>query len=157
MEAITLAAATALAKIVLDKFFDGAGQKLEETAVNLGGTVVEKANAKILQLGNLIWQRCFKGKPDGVAELPEQAAQSGAEAEQQKLADYLNKVLEQEDDFTKEVKQIAGELHQVMFEMKDINARNVQQVMGGQGLQVNDSNAPVIQAKDSPININYNT
>ncbi|MEO0458252.1 MAG: hypothetical protein AAF152_16950 [Cyanobacteria bacterium P01_A01_bin.114] len=155
LEPLSLAAATAIAKIVLDKFYEGAGKKLEESATKLGGSVVEKANEKIQQLGQLIWQRCFKGKPADVAQLPEQAAKPDADAEQSKLSEYLGKVLDQDDVFTQQVKQLAGEIHQVIVNMEDIKARNVQQNFGGQGLQVNDSKAPVIQAKDSPITINY--
>ena len=147
LETLSLAAATAIAKIVLDKFFEGAGEKLEETATNLGSATVTKAHEKIQQLGSLVWQRCFKGKGADVEQLPEKAAED--EAEQQKMAEYLNGVLEQSGEFTDEVKQIAGEIHQVLFEMKDINARNVMQVMGGQGLQVNDPQSQVIQAGDN--------
>ncbi|MEM9165226.1 MAG: hypothetical protein AAGC54_19450 [Cyanobacteria bacterium P01_F01_bin.4] len=157
LEPLSLAAATAIAKIVLDKFYDGAGKKLEETATELGSAVVEKAKDKIQQLGQLIWQRCFKGKPADVAQLPEQAAKSNAESEQQKLSEYLGKVLNQDDEFTTQIKQLASEIHQVIVTMEDVNARNVLQNFGDQGLQVNDPKAPVIQAKDSPITINYNT
>ncbi|MEO0827681.1 MAG: hypothetical protein AAFX95_19505 [Cyanobacteria bacterium J06639_16] len=156
LDALSLAAATAIAKIVLDKFYEGAGKKLEDSATKLGEAAVAKVNEKVQQLGNVIWQRCFKGKPTDVAQLPEQAAKPEAEAERQKLLDYLGSVLDRDNDFTQEVKQLAGEIHQVVFEMKDINAKNVQQVFGGQGLQVNDSKAPIIQATNSPITFNYN-
>ncbi|EKU97686.1 hypothetical protein Lepto7375DRAFT_6918 [Leptolyngbya sp. PCC 7375] len=153
LEALSLTAATTLAKIVLDKFFDGAGQKLEETATKLGGTVVEKANEKILQLGNLVWQRCFKGK--GIDQRLEAAAE-GSETDIKVLKDYIDQEIASDEAFANSVKQMAGEIRQVIFENQDISARNVQQVIGGQGLQVNDAQAPVIQAKDSPINITYN-
>ncbi|MEO1589866.1 MAG: hypothetical protein AAFU71_01105, partial [Cyanobacteria bacterium J06632_22] len=134
LETLSLAAATAIAKVVLDKFFEGAGEKLEETASNLGSAAVTKAHEKIQQLGQLVWQRCFSGKGQDVEQLPEAAATN--EAEQEKMAEYLKKVLGQEDEFADEVKHLAEEIHQVIFEMEDINARNVQQVMGGQALQV---------------------
>jgi uncharacterized protein (DUF3084 family) len=143
LDSLSLAAASTLAKIVLDKFYAGAGQKLEETAKHLGEAAVAKVNEKIKQLGSLIWQRCFKGKPQDVAQLPEQAAQ-GNESELHKLAEYLSKVLEQNDEFTAQVKQLAGEIHQVVFEMKDINAQNVQQNFDRQNTQVNAPNTNVI-------------
>ncbi len=145
IETLSLTAATALAKIVLDKFFDGAGQKLEATATNLGGTVVEKANEKIMQLGNLIWQRCFKGK--GIDQRLE-AATEGSAADIKVLKDYIDKELEANDDFSKEVEQTAGDLHKVVFEMNDMNAQNVQQNFDRQNTQVNASNTNVYNVGD---------
>lgn len=142
IEALALPAATALAKIVLDKFFDGAGKKLEETATKLGGTVVETANKKIMQLGELVWQRCFKGKGQDVDKRLEAAAQ-GSEADIQVLKDYIDKALADSDDFSKEVEQVAGDLHQVVFEINDVNAQNVQQNFDRQNTQVNAPNATV--------------
>ena len=147
--ALSLAAATAIAKIVLEKFYEGAGGKL-------GETVVEKASDTVQKLGNLIWEKCFKGKPDDVAQLPEQAAKPGAQAEQEKLAAYLGQVLGQDSDLTQDAKKLADEIHQVMVTMENVTGRNVQQNFSGQNLQVNDAQAPVIQAENSPITINYN-
>ncbi len=138
LEALSLTAATALAKIVLDKFFDGAGQKLEETATKLGGTVIEKANEKIMQLGDLIWQRCFKDK--GIDQRLDAAAK-GSEDDIKVLKDYIDKAIEASDDFAKEVEQVADDLHQVVFNMNDMNADSVQQNFGGNNNQVN-VNAP---------------
>ncbi|MEM9007322.1 MAG: hypothetical protein AAGE59_27830 [Cyanobacteria bacterium P01_F01_bin.86] len=152
LEALSLAAATALAKIVLDKFFEGAGQKLEATATELGETVVAKANAKIMQLGELIWQRCFKGKD--VDKRLEAAAQ-GSEPDTQVLQEYVHNALEADSSFAEQAKQIAGEIHQVIMNIDEVKAKNMQQNLGGQNLQVNDPQAPVIQAENSPITINY--
>lgn len=158
METLSLAAATTLAKIVLDKFFDGAGQKLEDTATKLGGAVVEQANTKIMALGQLVWQRCFSGKPDVDKRLT--AATKGSQPDIKVLEDYLGKELDQElkagGDFAEQVKVLAGEIYQVVLTMNDMNAENVQQNFGGQNQQINNAQAPVIQAKDSPINITYN-
>ncbi|MEO1297609.1 MAG: hypothetical protein AAFW75_17870, partial [Cyanobacteria bacterium J06636_16] len=104
--------------------------------------------------GTLIWQRCFKGK-QGVDKRLEAAAR-GSQPDIEVLQTYLDKELDEGGPFAKEVKQIAGEIHQVVFEMKDVNAENVQQNFGGQNLQVNDPQAPVVQAENSPITINYN-
>ncbi|MDV3352120.1 hypothetical protein QGP82_25820 [Leptothoe sp. LEGE 181152] len=154
LEALSLTASTALAKIVLDKFFDGAGQKLEETATKLGGTVVEKANEKILQLGNLVWQRCFKGK--GIDQRLEAAAE-GSETDIKVLKDYIDQEIEASDDFSREVEQIAGDLHQVVFNMNDMNADSVQQNFGGNNNQVNVNapNTTVNNASDGATVKNY--
>lgn len=146
---ISLAAATAITKIVLEKFYEGVGTKL-------GETVVEKTGDTVQKLGNLIWEKCFKGKPADVAQLPEQAAKPDAKAEQAKLATYLGQILGQDSELTQEAKKLADEIHQVIVTMEDVTGRNVQQNFGGQNLQVNDAQAPVIQAENSPITINYN-
>ncbi len=57
MELITTAASLLLSKIVLDKFYEGVSSKL-------GEKLVEKAIAPIKALGKLLWNRCFKGKPE---------------------------------------------------------------------------------------------
>ncbi|MEA5466462.1 hypothetical protein [Leptothoe sp. PORK10 BA2] len=141
--ALSLAAATAIAKIVLEKFYEGAGGKL-------GETVVEKASDTVQKLGNLIWEKCFKGKPDDVAQLPEQAAKPEAQADQEKLAAYLGQVLSQDSSLSQDAKKLADELHQVIVTMENVTGRNVQQNFGGQNLQVNDPNQPVIQVQGNP-------
>lgn len=143
LDVISLAAATAIAKIVLEKFYEGAGSKL-------GETVVEKASDTVQQLGNLVWEKCFKGKPNDVAQLPQQAAQPEAQAEQQKLAAYLGQVLKQDTDWTSQARQLADEIHQVIVTLENVTGRNVQQNFGGQNLQVNDPNQPVIQVQGNP-------
>ena len=146
--ALSLTAATAIAKIVLEKFYEGAGEKL-------GETVVEKASDTVQMLGNLIWEKCFKGKPDDVAQLPEQAAKPEAQAEQKKLATYLGQVLGQDNDLSQEAKKLADEIHQVIVTMEDVTGRNVQQNFGGQNLQVNDPNQPVIQVQGGNHTFNF--
>lgn len=147
LDAISLSAATALAKIVLDKFFEGAGQKLEANATQLGGTAVEKAQAKIMELGRLIWQRCFKGK-QGVDERLKAAAE-GSEPDIKVLQAYVDKELEAGGEFAEQVQQLANELHQVVFEMKDVNAKNMQQNFDRQNTQVNAPNTNVYNVGDS--------
>jgi len=136
-----------LPKIVLDKFYEGTGSKL-------GEVVVTRATETIQKLGNLVWQRCFKGKPD-VEQLVEKAGQ-GSEAETKTLKAYLDKALVPDAELTREVKPFAQEIHQVIVQMENVSAENLMQVFDGQGLQVNNPSAPTIQAKDSPITINYN-
>lgn len=147
LEPLSIAAATAIAKIVLDKFYEGAGSKL-------GEVVVTRATEAIQKLSNLVWQRCFKGKPDA-KQLVEKAGQ-GSEAETKTLKAYLDKALTPEAELTREVKPFVQEIHQVIVQMENVSAENLMQVFDGQGLQVNNPSAPTIQAKDSPITINYN-
>jgi hypothetical protein len=145
MEPITTAISIVLSKIVLDKFYEGVSS-------NLGEKVVEKALAPIEKLGQLLWDRCFKGKP-GTDDLAVQAEKGDAVAIG-KLKDYLDKALT-DQNLKAEVEPIVQEIHQTIVQFDDIIGRNVQQVSGGQGLQVNDPNAPVIQAGDNA-NFNFN-
>jgi hypothetical protein len=139
LETIPLLLATPIAKVILDKFYEGLGSKL-------GEKVIEAAAAPIQKLGQAVWNRCFKGKP-GTDRLLEAAAK-GSEPELKQVRDYLLKEMEN-PDFVSMVKPIGQEIHQVIVEMEYVNARNVQQIFGGQGLQVNDPKSQVIQAGDN--------
>lgn len=139
LETIPLLLATPIAKIILDKLYEGIGSKL-------GEKVIEAAAVPIQKLGQAVWNRCFKGKP-GTDKLLEAAAK-GSEPELKQIRDYLLKEMEN-PDFVSMVKPIGQEIHQVIVEMDHVNARNVQQIFGGQGLQVNDPKSQVIQAGDN--------
>jgi hypothetical protein len=141
IETITLALATPIAKIILDKLYEGVGSKL-------GEKVVEAATTPIQKLGQVVWERCFKGKP-GTDQLL-QAAAKGSEPELKQIRDYLLKEMEN-PAFVDVVQPIAQEIHQVFVQFDDVNAKNVQQVFGGQGLQVNEKqDQPIIQIQGNP-------
>lgn len=147
LETIPLLLATPIAKIILDKLYEGIGSKL-------GEKVVEAAATPIQKLGQAVWNRCFKGKP-GTGQLLEAAAK-GSEPQLTQVRDYLLKEMEN-PEFVGMVQPIAQEIHQVIVQMDDVNAKNVMQVFGGEGFQNNDSQAPIFQGvHNSPININYN-
>lgn len=97
LETLSLALATPIAKIILDKLYEGLGSKL-------GEKVVEAASAPIQKLGQVVWNRCFKGKP-GTDRMLAAAAQ-GAEPELQQIRDYLLKEMEN-PEFEGAVKPIA--------------------------------------------------
>jgi hypothetical protein len=141
LETITLALATPIAKIILDKLYEGVGSKL-------GEKVIEAATAPIQKLGQVVWQRCFKGKT-GADKLLEAAAK-GSEPELKQIRDYLLKEMEN-PEFVDLVQPIAQEIHQVFVQFDDVNAKNVQQIFGGQGLQVNEKqDQPIIQIQGNP-------
>ncbi|MEX0268200.1 hypothetical protein AB3R30_03575 [Leptolyngbyaceae cyanobacterium UHCC 1019] len=84
------------------------------------------------------------------------AAAKGSEPELKQIQDYLLKEMEN-PEFVGMVQPIAQEIHQVLVQMEDVNARNSMQVFGGEGFQNNDPQAPIFQGvHNSPININYN-
>jgi hypothetical protein len=151
MDPITLALATPIAKIVLDKFYEGCGSKLGEKAIALATTSIEK-------LGNLVWEKCLKGKPGTMALL--EAAAKGSEPESKQMKDYLLKALENKD-LVKEVEPIVQEIHKTIVQMDDVQAENVLQA-AGDGFQNIKTEGPILQGiKDSPINFitnhNYGT
>ncbi|KAM3115020.1 hypothetical protein [Phormidesmis sp. 146-33] len=141
LETIPLLLATPIAKIILDKLYEGVGSKL-------GEKVVEAATAPIQKLGQVVWDRCFKGKP-GTDKLLEAAAK-GSEPELKQVQNYLLKEMEN-PAFVEMVRPIAQEIHQVLVRFEDVNAKNVQQIFGGQGLQVNErQDQPIIQIQGNP-------
>lgn len=139
---IPLVLATPIAKIILDKLYEGIGSKLGEKAVEATATSIQK-------LGQTVWNRCFKGKPE-TEKLLEAAAQ-GSEPAVSQVREYLLKEMEN-PDFVQEIKPIAQEIHQVIVQIENINAKNVQQIFGGQGLQVNErQEQPIVQIQGNPI------
>ncbi len=139
MEPITAAVSIVLSKIVMDKFYEGVSSKL-------GEKVVEKALAPIEALGKLLWNRCVLGKPKIEALVAQ--AEKKDEVAIKLLKEHLAIALE-DQKLKAEVEPIVQEIHQTIVQFDDIIARNVQQVSGGQGLQVNDPKSQVIQAGDN--------
>jgi hypothetical protein len=114
---ITLALATPIAKIILDKFYEGVGTKLGKAAVEkLPGSVKEK----IQQLGQLVWGRCLaKTKDADKAERLLNAAAAGSEAARANLATGVNQVLEVEPALKSQVEAIATEILQTIVQIDD--------------------------------------
>ncbi|MCY7406543.1 MAG: globin [Alkalinema sp. CAN_BIN05] len=137
MDPITTTISVILSKIVLDKFYEGVSSKL-------GEKVVEKALAPIEALGKLLWNRCFKGKPE-TKQLLDKAELNDAQAIET-LKSYLAKALEN-PQLKAEVERIVQQIHQTIVQMDDVNAKNAQQIFGGTGQQFNNENidAPVQQ------------
>jgi len=81
------------------------------------------------------------------------AAESSPEQRQQ-LETWLEARMAEDPQFAQELRQLAQEIQQVI-QIDDVQAKNIQQVFGGSGLQVNDPQAPVIQTGENA-NINFN-
>ena len=134
-----------LATMALNEIIKGGAGELGKGLA--GGTL-----AKVNKLGEMIWSR-IKGKPGIEAAIPK--LEQGDPKTITKVQGQIDEVLQDEKStFVQEVKQLAAEIHQEI--QSEVKAKNVQPIFGGQGLQVNDPQAPVIQAKDSPITFNYN-
>ncbi|MEM8613783.1 MAG: hypothetical protein AAGF93_17290 [Cyanobacteria bacterium P01_H01_bin.105] len=132
---ITPVLAAPIAKVILDKLYEGAGSKL-------GEKLVEEASAQIQKLGQAVWNWCFRGKP-GTDKVLEGAAK-GSDPELKQIRDYLLKEMEN-PEFVSMVQPMAQEIHQIV-QVHNANAKNVQQNFSGQSLQVNDPKSQVIQA-----------
>ncbi len=49
------------------------------------------------------------------------------------------------------VQPMAQEIHQMIVQMENVNARNVQQIFGGQGLMVTErQDQPIFQSQGNP-------
>ncbi|MBE7382287.1 MAG: hypothetical protein F6J95_012865 [Leptolyngbya sp. SIO1E4] len=139
VEALTLAAAQAIAKIALDKFVEGG-------AGELGKTLTTALTQKVMQLGTVVWNK-IHGLTPAVAAL-EGAVQDKPE-EAQKLKKYLFRLWEDEQsEFTQEIKKLADELHFELAQIEDNssmtqinqdNARGWQvKVTGGKDTQIGE-------------------
>jgi hypothetical protein len=146
IEQITLSLATPIARIILDKLYEGIGSKL-------GEKVVEAAAEPIKKLGQAVWNRCFKEQP-GTQKVLGAAAQGSAPALQQ-IRESLLKEMEH-PEFMGMVQPIAQEIHQVIVQMDEVNARNVQQI-ARDGFQNIETQGTIIQGvTGSPITITTN-
>jgi hypothetical protein len=125
IEQISLLLATPIAKIVLDKFYEGLGSKL-------GEKVVELSSEKVIQLGHLIFEKCLANKP-GINETLENAA-NGSVSDQEKLHQYVSNAIDTDINLKKEAQDIATEIHQ-FIQLNDSSIKNVQQVIGGENNQ----------------------
>jgi hypothetical protein len=140
LDQLTLVLATPIAKAILDKFYEGVGSKLGEKAVEL-------LPDKVKKLGQLVWERCLRGKPD-TAQLLEQAANGSVEA-QTKLKQDLHKVLDTDKSLSQAVQPLVTEIIQTI--QTNVDAKNVQQIFGGQGLMVTEKqDQPIIQIQGNP-------
>jgi hypothetical protein len=81
IELITLAAAQAIAKVAFDKFVEG-------STGELGKKTTEGVTKLIQKLGETVWQKAIKGKPQAEKVLAGAAQDSPEDV--QKLKNYLN-------------------------------------------------------------------
>ena len=116
LEQLTLLLATPIAKVILNKFYKGIGNKLADKAINL-------LPEKVTELGQLIWEKCLKQEPKK-EELLKKASEGSKEA-QEELTKYLNKILENNPDLKQKTQKLAKEIHQ-NIEIKSTDTENIQ-------------------------------
>ncbi|MBW4528504.1 MAG: hypothetical protein KME18_25610 [Phormidium tanganyikae FI6-MK23] len=132
----TLAFLTQLAQTELGKkFIESAVGKLGEKTLEGGLGLIHKLKGLII------------GKMSGNAEAEDAivVANAGEPEGIDDLAYYLKRVMKQDPAFANELQQIA----QQIINIEKVEGRNVMNVFGGQGLQVNDPQAPTIQAGEN--------
>ena len=109
---LTLLLATPIAKVVMDKFFEGAASKVGEQAIEL---LPSKVKEGVQRLGQLVWQRGLSQKlsqkPNPEALLTEAAA--GSATHQQELKAAIDEVLA-DPNLAQEAQQLATEIYQTI-------------------------------------------
>jgi hypothetical protein len=121
------------------------GKKFIESTI---GKVAEKmTEAGIKKIGELRSAIVAKlqGNPAAMEALAKAEA-SGSKHDFQVVANYLD----QDQSFVQQMHGLVQEI-QTLVQFDDVNAQNVMQVFGGQGLQVNEKqDQPIIQIQGNP-------
>ena len=154
LEQIPLLLATPIAKIVLEKFYEGIGSKLGEAVVEKLPVAVQE---KIQQLGQLVWGRCLQRASDaGQAEQLLTAAASGSEEALKNLELGVNQVLEADPALKSEAEKIATEINQ-QIQIGEMSGGEVWNVFGGKAEknEFTDNKAPIVKDNTGTVNINY--
>ncbi len=149
VDALTLAAAQAIAKIALDKFVEGG-------AGELGKKMTEKITTLVQKLGHLVWQRAIKGKPEEAKVLT--AAEQQTPDDMKNLTQYLFGVWQRDPNLAKEVQQLVQEIHQEIT-IGQQQGGEVWNVYGGKAEknEFTDNKAPIVKDNTGTINISYGT
>jgi hypothetical protein len=125
------------------------GKKFIEATI---GKVAEKmTEAGIKKIGELRAAIVAKlqGNPAAVEALAKAEA-FGAEDDLKDVANYLDMAARKDMAFAEQVKVLVQEI-QTLVQFDDVNAKNVMQVFGGQGLQVNEKQEqPIFQIQGNP-------
>ncbi|WOB44864.1 hypothetical protein HNI00_18175 [Thermoleptolyngbya oregonensis NK1-22] len=144
IDPLSITAGTILA-YALPKLLDASLEKV-------GEMLTEEAMNQARQKGQALRQAILRRlNPEKQRQLEQaMAAAETSPDERQKLEAWLERMMQQHPDFAAELRKLAQEIHQII-NIDKVQGRNVQQVFGGQGLQVNDPNQPVFQIQGNPI------
>lgn len=135
-------AAAAITELAFKKF-------IESSAAELAKKFTDGAIAKMDALRQQIVEK-LQGKPKAEAAIA--AIESGSRVGIDQLVPYLHVAMDDDPGFAQEIQRSAQEI----LRLTQIEGRNIQNIYGGQGFQVNDPTAPVIQGgSGNTININY--
>ncbi len=133
LEQLPLLLATPIATVILNKFYEGVGSELAKKAITQLPPALQK---KVQELGQLVWDKCLRGK-SGADKLLQAAANDSAansEIAQKRLTDYLNKVLESDTSLEQQVQEQADKIRLELTQIED-NSSQVQVNYGGNNSQ----------------------
>lgn len=120
-----------------------AGKKFIESIVGkLGETIAASGLEKANELRRAIWNK-LRGNPN--AERALSAAEQGNEKALETVAAHVQLAMAEDKEFAVQVQQIAEEI----VNIGKIEGRNIQNVYGDQGIQINDPQDKVITARDN--------
>lgn len=145
------------ASITVSMIVAYAAPKLLDAALGkVSESLTESAITKAKQTGEQLRQAILRRvKPEGQAVVTQMLESAESSLEQrQKLETWLGERMAKDAQFAEELRQLAQVIHQVI-QIDEVQAKNLQQVFGGSGLQVNDPQAPVVQAGENA-NISFN-
>lgn len=136
MEPISLTAG-AIATLAFTKFFETSVEKFTEAAI-----------AKMDQLRQKIWDKL---RGNFKAESALTAAEKGSKPDLDRVAAYLQVIMDEEPDFAIELQVLAKEI----ININGVQGENIWYVSGGEVNYSKDNKAPVIQG-GSGHNITFN-
>lgn len=144
MDPVSTLTAAAIAELAFKKF-------IESSAGELAKKFTEGAIAKMDTLRQKIVEK-LQGKVK--AEQAIATLETGSKAGIEQLSPYLHIAMDDDPEFAETLQRLAQEI----LVLTRTEGRNIQNIYGGQGFQVNDPTAPVIQGgSGNVININYGT
>lgn len=126
MEPISLTAG-AIATLAFTKFFETCVEKFTEASL-----------VKMEQLRKKIWEK-LRGNPQ--AETALSKVEKGSKPDLERVAAYLDVVMNENPDFAKEVQTLAQEI----INIGELQSENIWYVSGGEVNYSKDNKAPVIQ------------
>jgi len=134
--------AGAIATLAFTKAFEKTVEKLTEATL-----------AKIKQLRDLLWNK-IHGNQEVATSFA--LAEKGSKPDLEKVASYLQSVMNSDPNFAQEIQKLAHEIQQEI-NIGQVTGQNLQNVYGGEAQQnnANNTNAPVIQG-GSNHNITFN-
>jgi hypothetical protein len=142
MEPVSTLTAAAIVELAFKKF-------IESSAEEFAKTFTEGAIAKMEMLRERIVEK-LRGKPK--AEQAVASLETGSKGAIDQLVPYLYVAMDDDAGFAQDIQRLAQDI----LILQRTEGRNIQNIHGGQGFQVNDPTAPVIQGgSGNTINMNY--
>jgi hypothetical protein len=125
------------------------GKKFIESTIGKTAEKLTEAGFKKVDELRLAIVAKLKGNP-AAEEALKKAEAFGSEDDLRDVASFLDMAVRKDTAFGQQVQSLVQEIR-TLVQFDDVNAQNVQQIFGGQGLQVNASQKqPIIQIQGNP-------